>query len=146
MEWTPSLPIPFWAGDFGSPQPPATGTLDPLDAKFHRCGYALLHCPPESNPAFKLERHILRDELGIGFHPPDLLDIDGDLPLGHFPDLFLEFVDLRAFLTNDDSRAGRTDGDLRPIGCPLDLHLGNPGVIKLLFNVSADDDVLLEKI
>jgi hypothetical protein len=74
------------------------------------------------------------------------LDVDGDFPLGHSLDFFLEFLDLRPFLTDDDPGPGGPDGNLGPVHCPLDLHLGDRGMVEFVLNVPAEEDVLLQEL
>src|SRR5690348_3112597 len=103
MQRQAALQIPLGAGDFRSVQASTDANLDAFCAETQSRIDRLAHRAPESNALLQLHCDRLGDELGVQLGPVNLLNIDIDLAAGAFLNVELEFVDFRAFASNDDS-------------------------------------------
>ena len=145
MQRNASFPIPFRARDLLASQPAAALDPNALGAHAQRAGDALLHGAPEGHPALELEGDVLRHQLCVEVRPPHLVDVDEDLPRGELPQLLLELLDLRPLLADDDAGTGRVDVDLGLVGGPLDLDLGDAGVMKPPLEETLDLEILVQQ-
>src|SRR6266404_920451 len=128
----------FDARQFSSPKPPGAANLDPFRPEIFGGLQRLFHRTAERNTAFELQRNVFGDELGIRFGVFDFNNIDVNLLASHLAQFLLELVDLGAFASDDNPRAGGENGDATTIGGALDENLGHRGRLELLLQQLAN--------
>src|SRR5262249_33128241 len=84
-------------------------------------------------------------KLCVEFRPMDFLDIDVNLAIRALLDIDLQFVDFRAFATDDDSRPGRVDRDAKFVRHPLHLDVADAGVRQLLQAVAFQLQIFMKQ-
>src|SRR5262249_51372140 len=116
----------------------------PLGAELHRRLHRLLHGAAEGDAALELGGDVLGHQLRVGLGLADLLNVQEDLVLREGLDLFLEGLDARAALPDDDAGARGEDVDLHLVGGALDLDGRNAGVRELRLDELLEAQVLMQ--
>ena len=107
MQRHSSFTIPFGSRHLGSPQPAATIDSDSLCTKLQSRGHTLFHRPSEGDAPFQLEGNVFSNELCINFWFTNFQDINDHFTFCNVSfEFFLEFINFRTFLANDDAGAG----------------------------------------
>src|SRR5438093_4720165 len=145
MQWHAPLAIPFGARDFDSVEPPGAHDLDALGTETHCVLHRALHGAAEHDPLFELLRDRIGHELRIDFGLANLLDIESDIGAHHLAQVAPQRLDVLAFLADDDSRTRAVDRDARVFRRPLDGDLPDRCVRKLLPEIVAHLDVLVQR-
>ena len=121
MEGDLPLAIPLRACDFRASKAAGATDLDSQGALFHGELHRAFHRAAERNATLKLRGHIFSDELSLDIGHFDFDDINFYLlAAGQTGDLLRHFLDLGAFASDDDSRAGRMDGHSQAVPGALD--------------------------
>src|SRR5271170_5151737 len=115
-----TLVVPLVARHLGAAEATRAGEADALGAELHGRLHGLLHGAAEGDAALELGRDVLGNELGVRLGLADLLNVQKDLVRRERLNLFLEGLDARAALADDDAGARREDVDLHLVGGALD--------------------------
>ena len=135
------------AGDLSPAQTAGAGSLDALGAGAHGAAHGILHGAAEADTLLQLLGDILRHQLGVGVHIPDLNDLQVHSLAGELHQLGLNLLNVLAALADDHAGTGamQVDADLGVV-VPLDLDLGDAGAVEGLFQVVADLLVLHQQV
>ena len=80
--------------------------------------------------------------MGVKLRTLHFINIDLNVFLGNLLQLFLQFVDLSAAFSDDDTGTGRLDGDSDELQGPFDNYLAEAGLGKTAGEILADFIIL----
>ena len=148
MERCTALLVVLGTRHFSSANTTGDGDLDAFSAGTHGVGDGALDGAAVLDTAFNLLCDILGDDDGIEIGAFHLGDVDLDVLARDFFELFLQFVDLRACLADDKTRAGGVDSDGEELQSSFDIYLRNAGLgetsVEVLANLIVLNEFLLE--
>src|SRR6476659_6391032 len=137
-----ALAVPFRTRDLGAAEATRAGDTNALGAEAESRLHRALHGATESDTALELVGDALGDELRVDLRLADLDDVEADLARRHLRQLFLELLDVGAFLADDHAWARSIDADSADLGRALDDDLGDRRLRHLLDDVLPDLEVL----
>ena len=148
VEGSAALFVMLGARHFSATDTARDGDLDTIGADAHGGRDSVLDGAAILYAAFNLLGDVLRHEDGVEFGAFHLGDVDLDVLVGEFLELFFEFVDLGASLTDDKARTGGVDGDRQKLKGSLDVDFGDASLsetdIEILTDFVVLDEFLLE--
>src|SRR5689334_3954785 len=99
-----ALTVPFGPRDLRAAETARAGDSNALGTETQSRLNRALHGAAEGDTALELVGDTLSDELGVDLGLADLDDVEAHFGAGHLAQLFLEFLDVRALLADDDAR------------------------------------------
>src|ERR1022692_255440 len=144
VEWHASLAIPLAARDLDAVQAARAHDLDTLRAEAHGVLHRALHGAAEHDAFLELLCDRVGDELRIDLGLADFLDIEAHFGAHHLAQVRAQGFDVLALLADHHAGPRAVYGDARVLGRALDRDLANRGVRKLLLQIRADLDVLVQ--
>src|SRR5690606_16804597 len=132
VQWNSSFFVLFGTGHLSAANATGNHHLDSLSAHAHGGGKCSLHGTTERNPGFQLTGNAFANQLRIHLRPFDLKNVDLNVFLGQFLQLFFDLVHLLAAFSDNDPRSGRMDGHGNPLQGTFNNNfrhaaLGDPG-------------------
>src|SRR5687768_13113208 len=141
-----SLKVPLTAGDLSAIQTATHLDLNSLCAETKRLFDGLSHRAAKSDALFELRGNLLGLQLRVQFRLVDLLDRNEHFTSGLHREIALEFVDLSALASDDDSRSRGIDDDLQTVRGSFDIDVRNAGARETLFQISFQFEVFEQEL
>ena len=141
MQRNAAITIAFGTGDFSPAQTAGALDLDPFGTQTHGTAHALLHGTTESDPAFQLGSNVFSNQGGIHIRLFNLDDVDVQLAVGHFGQVFFQQFDVAALTADDDTRFSGVDVDPHLLFRSFDGNPRDTSLELFIFNEITNLDV-----
>jgi hypothetical protein len=126
------------ASHLGATDAAADLDLDAFGTDPHSGGDSHFDSPAVRDASLDLTSDAVSHDMGVNLRPLDLEDVDLDIFLGDFLELFLELVNLLSTLTDDESGPCGVDSHGYELEGPLNDDLGDAGLRETVGQVLAD--------
>ena len=137
--------VALCTGDISTTEASTTTDADAFGTEFHGGLEGALHGAAEGNPALKLDCDLLGNELSIEFRLANFENVEFYLGfLADLLDLIGHDLDLLALASDDETGAGRVEGNADTVPSTLNNDAGEAGVDELVLEICADGKILVE--
>ena len=146
MQRHSALAIPFGTGNFSTAETATAIDTNAQSTQAHGRLHGALHGATETDTALKLLRDAFCNQLCINLRFTHFNNVQHHFAIGHFADALFQLLNVSAFFTDDDTGAGRVNGDAAFFMRALNHHARNTGLTQVFEQHGADFQIFMQQI